>query len=374
LVLKDEPRLPASLRETLAWARAAAGEQVPLPLSRLAALRGIAPRTLREHLARLEALGLVTRRYCGNAGISLTVSEDLAPRPAGEPDRMFTKVSAALPSPDDPLWPDASVWDNDAVRAKVGLLTRSGVYAQPARALARRPWITPELITAWVDELRRTEAVRNVAAVLVHTLEDPARCLPPPIAVAARAGDPPDCRPHRTSAARYDQAPKEQGTMRLDAPAEPDADRDHSVSDAIGGGGRALREPPTGGADMGIPPGQHSETRVERVQLSGAYRPVAPPGPPIRTRESDDAVALWEVVRQAMANRLPADVDTLWLKRAHPLGCSDGVLLVAVPTTLGADWLNLTGTPRCREAIQRSTGTALIVRFVPAGLHEPPSD
>jgi DNA-binding transcriptional ArsR family regulator len=342
--LEPGARLPPSLRDTLAWAqaRAAAGEQVPLPLSRLAALRGLAPRTLREHLARLEQLGLVSRGYRGNAGIALNVLADPLSPPGGSSERTADAAPPTLLQPRDRVRRDAGAWDDDTVRENVAALTGAGVYAQPARALARKPWITPGLITAWVDELRRTGAVRNLAAVLVHTLEDPERCLPPP-AEPARWFSHDDAHHNRAG---------EESVPEVYSPGEGLKEQ-AGGADAAEGLARGL-----GAAEA---PRQVRETR-ERVLLTHA--------PAANEDCASGLSALWASVHAVLAERLPPDADRLWLRRARPLCLSDGVLIVAVPSTLGAEWLNLAGAPRCYDAISEAAGRRLLLRFVPAGARD----
>jgi hypothetical protein len=344
--------LPFSLGETLDWARdlaATGGVTAPLPLARLADLRRIAPRTLREHLARLESLGLVTRVYAGNAGLSLRVvpapqESDAEPAPAGE------HMAGAEAGPHAPLV-------SDDVRKSIALLTRAGVYPQLARTLAHKPWVTPDLIAAWVHELRDIRAVRVLAGVLVHTLQDPERCLPPPDPqTAVRLLHEDACDPYPGARPR-------------------DRMRDGDASESVAIPQAEARPVETRGARMACArPTGIAQTTLERVLLS---RPGDPPSALPRDRAPQSAaehVALWNAVHRAMASRLPAEVDTLWLRRAHALSLSDGVLIVAVPSTIGAEWLNLAGAPRTREAIQQAAGRSLIVRFIPAGLREPASD
>ncbi|MFO7696960.1 MAG: hypothetical protein R6X16_07375, partial [Anaerolineae bacterium] len=325
------------------------GVTAPLPLSRLADLRRIAPRTLREHLARLEGLGLVTRVYAGNAGLSLRVvpapqESDAEPAPAGE------HMPGAEAGPPAPL-----VSDN--VRKSVVLLAHAGVYPQLARILAHKPWVTPGLIAAWVHELRDIRAVRVLAGVLVHTLQDPERCLPPP--------DPPPAVRllHEHARDAYPGARPRDGVCDIDASGRIGLPEDEACAPETNAG-------PVACARLtGI-----AQTTPERVLLS---RPGDSPSTLPRDRapqNTGEHTALWSAVHRAMASRLPVEVDTLWLRRAHALSLSDGVLIVAVPSTIGAEWLNLAGAPRTREAIQQAAGRSLIVRFIPAGLREPASD
>ncbi|MHB1317881.1 MAG: hypothetical protein ACYCYF_04590 [Anaerolineae bacterium] len=322
--------LGLSMRITLEWAReltAPEGESAPMPLSRLADLRRIAPRTLREHLARLEGLGLLTRVYAGQAGLSIRIlAAPSDPDPARDPLDESLLPAASGP----PVQPVSGL-----VRDSIDLLTRAGVYPQLARSLARKPWVTPDLIAAWVHELRHIRAVRVLAAVLVHTLQDPERCLPPPAppAVAPRSGQ--------------------------------DGERDAPA------GSRPLSEQSfPGQAEHASSAGSRlAETPPERVQLSRSVE-VSTHSAPSSMHVSPEPGALWECVHHALASRLPAEMDALWLRRARPLSLSDGVPIVAVPSNLGAEWLNLAGAPRCYDAICEAAGRRLLLRFVPARVRD----
>ena len=59
-------------------------------------------------------------------------------------------------------------------------LVSAGVYSTLARKLARRPWVTPDLVDAWAQELRANRKVRHVGAVLATLLRRRETCLPPP--------------------------------------------------------------------------------------------------------------------------------------------------------------------------------------------------
>lgn len=231
------------------------GETQPLPIAKLAALRGVAPRTIREHLRRLEELGCVRRRRVGPRGLALTLVR-------GRP----TDCDAV---------PEQEA-DRDAC---VTVLTEAGVYPQLARELAHRPWVTAALAAAWIAELEATPGIRNLAAVLVHTLRSPERCLP---------------------------APK-------------------------------------------------------------------PRPPPIQTAtpESDHGLSglPWDALRAALCQQLP-DPCALWLEKARPLALGDGILVIAVPNALAAEWLMVRGMGRAQAAVAEVTGRRLSLRFVPAS-HAP---
>jgi hypothetical protein len=274
-----------------------------MPLQRLAALRGVAPRTLREHLRRLEEDGLLVRHAAGQQGLTLRLT-------AGSPASTApSRALLAWPGPDGsgtaagqgvPPNVVAPAMDGSALRRSIDLLSAAGVYPQVARTLARKPWVTPDLIAAWVYELQSIRAVRHLPAVLAHTLRDADRCLPPP------------------------------------------------ESEPIGPAPAARRPQAVSQEDECAPGASMAEPSGDRAM----------------------ALALWDAARPALAGGLPQAADTLWLQAAWPLSCADGVLLIAVPTTIGADWLNLSGVPRCRGALEQSLGPSLSLRFVPAGLND----
>lgn len=349
------PELCLSLYTTLEWARELAGPggvSAALPLDRLAALRGIAPRTLRDHLAGLERLGLLERRYAGQLGIALCVLSVSEPEEGCELEAGSFAAVAEWRSDDAAGAPGAD---------KVALLTAAGVYLPVARALASRPWVTREIIAAWIEELRRVPAVRNLAAVLVYRLQEPSRCLPipgqgsgPGVAPAPlhdreqrRSGDPGG--PHAAAGAPHD-------IVSRNEPVEPGrADAAHSARG------------PAESADHVTASGSAVERR--RAALPQPMEP-SDSDPPTEAGATDALVALWERIRLAMATRLGADVNRLWLERARPQSCSDGVLLLTVPTALGAEWLNVAGAPRCYDAICEAAGRRLLLRFVPANARD----
>jgi len=306
--------LPGPLRETLAWA--AALPPNPLPLAQLAALRGVAPRTLREHLARLEERGLLRREYAGQAGLMLQV------------------VDSSVPVDPPEVGEQPAREDADRRGRALALLMEAGVYQRTARELVQLPWVEPELVRAWVQALRCKRAVRSVPAVLVHTLRNPARCLPPP---------------HQRSRS-------------------PGVDRGGRGERNAGGSPEEPCTAPQGATVKAWPAGDDGRVAYWRVQLA---EPAAEPEAP---DEDDEAAgellaSLWEQAREAMAVRVSAEMDRLWLEPAWPLCYSDGVLVVAVPTPLAAEWLNGAVSRSILEAIQRSSGTRLALRFVPAGLN-----
>lgn len=378
---EQRPGLCLSLRTTLEWAQeltAPGGESEPLPLDRLADLRRIAPRTLREHLARLEGLGLLTRVYAGQAGLSIHVTQE---ERDDSPDA--GREGECVPCPaEGPTGQPVSA----QVLESVSLLSRAGVYPQLARSLARKPWVTPDLIAGWVYELRHIRAVRALAAVLVHTLQDPERCLPPPEMPAGTpnagrrldpcSGEEVDaCQAPSDECRRPDGDEREAQGMRSMTRLTASSRTSAFSLPSERKGARVVHEGQSAGyradaadSDVRSPPG-----RLERVQLSRPREESADHRPGFSARAPEHAV-LWEAVHRALASRLPAEMDALWLRRARALSYSDGVLIVAVPTTIGAEWLNLAGAPRARDAIQQVAGTRLVVRFVPAGLREHASD
>ncbi len=345
-----------ALHETLDWARSLTAPGVdarPLPLAALAALRGVAPRTLRAHLARLEQLGLLERRYAGQCGISLHITAAAgecdgpgreAPRPLSQvtPERSDGRVDRPVDADRAGRAVEAANSDAKAAEA-VALLTAAGVFPRVAAALGAKPWITPEIIAAWIHELGRVREVRNLAAVLVYRLQDPARCLPPP-----GAGTPDGPALGRVLGGR--------------------AARDHCADNERDGPGPATSGDVGAAKDVGAAQPVRPGARL-RVLLSRAV-PEGEPSSAEVVSPSEPLAALWERVRQAMAGRLGPDVDRVWLEHARPLSCADGVLILGIPTALGAEWLNLAGVPRCYEAIQEAAGRPLLLRFVPASARD----
>ena len=320
-------RLREPLRRTLEWALARSGgiaAPQPVPLAQLAAERGLSPRTLREHLARLEALGLIERVHAGQSGLSLRRPEPVCPR---GPDG----------SPDGPA--DAAPRGNDPASEILALLTRAGVYPQVARALAAEPWVTVELVSAWIRTLERNQLVRNLAAMLVHTLQDPARCVPAPAPPAGRFSGP-------GTHARIEEVPMPKPGDAVPAwSGEQDGEREAEPS---------TREWPA--AARGA-----AETRARA--LLARDRPPEEDG-------SARLTELWARVRAVLSERLPAGADELWLQHARPQCLSDGVLIIAIPSTMGADWLNLSVVPRSHKNIREAIGRPLLLRFIPAGLRD----
>lgn len=346
-----------ALCETLVWVRdlTASGDvSAALPLDRLAVLRGIAPRTLRDHLARLEHAGLLQRRYAGQRGISLCVLSQAEAEEGCTPEAGAVE---ALAGPSDSAASAPGVAPD-----KVALLTAAGVYLPVARALAGRPWVTAEIIAAWVEELSRISAVRNLAAVLVYRLQEPSRCLPLP----RHDSDHGAMRVRQHARGNRDSWDAEEPEMTILG------HRDVEGRDRAAQLGRALAGHPARDAvgSAAAVAGTNAGERV-RVQFSRGEEQA---DAELRAVDSaaDAVVALWEPIRVAMATRLGPDVDRLWLQRARPQSLSDGVLLLTVPTALGAEWLNLSGAPRCYEAICEAAGRQLLLRFVPAGSRDCP--
>jgi len=213
---------------SLAWAN---DRRQTLPVSRreLAGLRGIALRTLDAHLAALRAKGYV-RNAPGRAGLKMIlIPTALAPDPGrgqapdlpakagtgghagikskqpspcavpttpagdGDPQQAHQPAQSAPDAqPARPHPPPAScdVGIEKKLNTSVGKeellllikrLTAAGVYPVVAERLAREPWVTLELVEAWVRALRQQPRVRHLGGLLTAILRQPATCLPPPL-------------------------------------------------------------------------------------------------------------------------------------------------------------------------------------------------
>jgi DNA-binding transcriptional ArsR family regulator len=183
--------LPDNLQETYRFVMSLLGEHAPeeMPpknLSELAEERGLAPRTVREHLRRLEELGYIRRQQAGRRGLVLsavrqpnpghTAAESREIRPNGR----TLSIEGASVSERVSKTERQKRSDKKDLLLSMRLLTDAGVYPQLARELARLPWVTPDLVEAWIVELKSRSAVRKVPAVLVRTLRRRDRCLPVP--------------------------------------------------------------------------------------------------------------------------------------------------------------------------------------------------
>ncbi len=146
--LADGPRVTYELLLALAWQHDRKSTP-PMTLPELAALRRVLVRTLLRHLAQLQVAGLV------------------APAPdVAEPQRAWLPRHLA----------DAS----SAAAGVVRRLVEAGVYPGLAQQLAHLPWVTLEVVDAWIAALRAERGVRQVGGLLVGILRNRERCLPPP--------------------------------------------------------------------------------------------------------------------------------------------------------------------------------------------------
>ncbi len=206
---------------SLAWAN---DRRQTLPVSRreLAGLRGIALRTLDAHLAALRAKGYV-RNAPGRAGLKMILiptmfdsaqqpsPDAVSPTPADNGDPQQAN-QPAQPAPDAqpvrPHPPPAScdVGMEKKLNTPVGKeellllikrLTAAGVYPVVAERLAREPWVTLELVEAWVRALREQPRVRHLGGLLTAILRQPATCLPPPLAPVYTGASPSSEAPGR---------------------------------------------------------------------------------------------------------------------------------------------------------------------------------
>ncbi|MCE5258321.1 MAG: hypothetical protein LLG44_04575, partial [Chloroflexi bacterium] len=155
------PDLPDHLRMTyalilgLAWG-SADGATPPVTRRELANLRGLSPRAIDAHLAALRRAGYI-RNIPEREGLPLV----LVPRP-------LPGVRAIAPSQQTASAMPGETADNGggsssrslpplhlgSESSSYSLLVRAGVYPSVAITLSQRPWLTPELVQAWVEHLR----------------------------------------------------------------------------------------------------------------------------------------------------------------------------------------------------------------------------
>ncbi|MGI6366779.1 MAG: hypothetical protein ACOX2L_00220 [Anaerolineae bacterium] len=366
---------PTHLR-TLAWLEALPGSRVgtaPQTLAALAHQRGLAPRTLREHLARLERSGLLCRTSCGRAGLALSLPPVAAPA-SGPPPAAPLRAPlwgpapaqrSGAPAPQEAPAQDAGGQGAAAARPAEGhsaaLLQAVGVYPVVARRLAQQPWVTPEVIRGWVRLLQGNAAVRNLAAVLVYRLQDPRRCLFPQEARRLPPEPPlpdePGLRPRRLRPVGR-PAPSMGEPLHvqlaLDAAVEDDGVEDDGVED-------------DGGGDHGV---EHAGCAGEGGQPEATLSVGAPLAerPPQQGREELDA--LWQQVRAVLVRHMLPGSDLVWLRRARPTGLEYGLLRVAVYSPLSAHWLNACGLPQCLDEIRQVVGRPLRLVFYPGAEFE----
>jgi hypothetical protein len=200
--------------------------------------------------------------------------------------------------------PESRDWRNaEALALAVERLEEVGVYPGLSQRIARLAWVTPELIEAWINRLKRQRQVRHLGALLVAVLRDPTRCLPAPWAAPLAAPEP---APDGEEADGPDQ---DQDAFR--------DDEDDSLSDAAPA--RAVNLP-----------------------------------------------FVWDDWLLALRGRLGERSVEAWLTGAQPLSWADGVLVVAVPSAMGVDWLTTRYGRELDLAARELAGRPVNVRLVTA--------
>ena len=179
--------------------------------------------------------------------------------------------------------------DDPHVTECVERLEDAGVYAGLSQQIAGLPWVTSDLIDAWVWQLKQQRRVRSLGAVLASVLRDRGRCFP--------------------------------------APALPSTEE--------------------------LP-----EARDQLLPLSSAR-----PEPTLPFDWTEWIASL----REAIGDR-PVD---LWLEEAYPVSHSDGVLVVAVTTPFGVDWLSNQRQRELDASASELAGTGVKVRLVTAHVRGP---
>ncbi|NLV75154.1 MAG: hypothetical protein GXY52_10830 [Chloroflexi bacterium] len=179
--LTDPQRMTYALLLGLAFGRPE-GATSPVTHQELADARGLALRTIDTHLCALRNAGLVANTP-EHEGLPLILKLKLPPglraavgAPNSAPPQMSesgscsggTASSSSATGPSHP--PESSAY---------ALLVRAGVNPSVAINLASRPWITPELVSAWVRHLKANRQIRHTGAVLASILQHADIGLPP---------------------------------------------------------------------------------------------------------------------------------------------------------------------------------------------------
>jgi len=180
--LSDQQRLTYALVLGLAWG-SPDGATPPVTVRELAELRGLSPRSIDSHLAALRRAGYI-RNAPQREGLSLV----LIPRP-------LPGVRVLEPAQESALVTQgktAGCGGGSSSRSlpalnlagepsSYSLLVRAGVYPSVAINLSQRPWITPELVQAWVEHLRGNKQVRHLGGLLTSILRRGDIGMPPPL-------------------------------------------------------------------------------------------------------------------------------------------------------------------------------------------------
>lgn len=311
----------------------------PIGRRELAAMRGVALRTVDAHLRSLRLKGYVCNAP-GREGLKLILiptalealaeaqptsappSAPLAPTPAafcgpsGGPsstERVGSpreeRPSASTYQGPPPASPGEGDKQNklDTAKGQEELLAISkrlkgaGVYPVLAERLAREPWVSLELVEAWIAALRRRPHVRQLGGLLAAILRQPETCLPAPC--LAEVG-----------------------------------------SERTPGEGASLKPVPSPTDD------------------SFDNQPLSPEG-----EEGDGGQLLWEQVLALLRQRLGEERVRVWLGGSVPLSMAEGRLLVALRSPLGVDWVQKRYWQPIQEAVEEVAGRSLELRFVVGG-------
>jgi hypothetical protein len=194
--------------------------------------------------------------------------------------------------------------DPETLALAVERLEEVGVYPGLSQRIAQLAWVTPELIEAWIARLSRQRQVRHLAALLVAVLRDPTRCFPAP---PLPAGSP---------------APE-------DALGEADGDWPDQDGSALSDG--------------------EGDSRVDAASARTVNLPFA-----------------WDDWLLALRARLGQQSVDTWLADAQPVSWADGVLVVALPSAMGVDWLTRCYGRELDLAAREVAGGPVNVRLVTA--------
>ena len=182
------PDLPDHLRITYALILGLAygtsdGATPPVTRRELGELRQLSPRAIDAHLAALRRAGYV-RNAPERDGLPLV----LIPRPLPGMRAMSPLVSEPTRAPTAEI----AGSDGGTTSSKLNsllkednpssysLLVRAGVYPAIAVTLSQRPWMTPELVQAWIEHLRGERQVRHLGGLLASILRRGDIGMPPP--------------------------------------------------------------------------------------------------------------------------------------------------------------------------------------------------
>lgn len=314
----------------LAW-RNDRRQTPPIRRRELAAMRGVALRTVDAHLHSLRAKGYV-RNAPGRAGLTMVLIisalEDSGAEVGSGP--VAEVPSAHEPAPAGPCDPHggsrrgdlravgrekaaerravascgegderleqarASPKSSEELIAISRRLVRAGVYPPVAERLAREPWVSLGLVEAWIQALGRRPHVRRLGGLLAAILRTPESCLPSP--------------------------------------------------------SLAPPSPPAEGATDG--------------EVASAARP---PAPPLERGGGEEGLLLpWEQVLALLRRRLGEERVETWLKGSVPLGIAEGRLIIALRSPLGVDWVQKRYWRQIQEAIEEVSGRSWPLRFVVA--------